>query len=219
MKTRFDSFLLDDESRQLTAGSRSIHLPPKAFDLLVALLAERPGVISKARLQERLWPGCFVVEANLSNTVSELRQALGDSARAPRFIRTVHGLGYAFCGAAAAVESERNGELEPLVCWIEWGRQRFPLFAGEHVIGRDRDVEIRLDASTVSRRHAKLSVSSERTTLEDSGSKNGTFLGEHRVTSPVRLTDGDAVRIGSLLLTFRVHSGSMSTDTQDQSIQ
>ena len=75
---------------------------------------------------------------------------------------------------------------------------------GEHVIGRDPDVEVRLDVSTVSRRHARLVVTAEGTVLEDFGSKNGTFRGGERVTSPVRLADGDAIRIGSLLVTFHV---------------
>jgi pSer/pThr/pTyr-binding forkhead associated (FHA) protein len=52
--------------------------------------------------------------------------------------------------------------------------------------------------------------------LEDFGSKNGTFRGGERVTAPVRLADGDAIRIGSLLVTFRARSLMMSTDTQTQ---
>jgi len=83
----------------------------------------------------------------------------------------------------------------------------------EHVIGRDPDVEVRLDASTVSRRHARLVVKAEGTTLEDFGSKNGTFRGSERVSSPVRLVDGDAIHIGSLLVTFHVR-GPGSTETQ-----
>ena len=102
------------------------------------------------------------------------------------------------------------------LCWLEWGRRRFPLPAGEHVIGRDPEVEIRLDDSTVSRRHARLVVTSDRTMLEDFGSKNGTFRGESRVTTPIRLTDGDDIRIGSLLVTFHVR-GPGSTETMVQS--
>ena len=81
---------------------------------------------------------------------------------------------------------------------------------GEHVIGRDPDVEVRLDASTVSRRHARLVVTAEGTVLEDFGSKNGTFRGGERVTSPVQLADGDAIRIGSLLVTF--HCARLDVD-------
>jgi hypothetical protein len=177
---------------------------------------DRPKVLAKAALQQRLWPETFVAEANLSNLVAEIREALGDEARAPVFVRTAHGYGYAFCGAAATTgrtetARKRHG------CWLEWGRRRFPLAVGEHVIGRDPDLEVRLDHSTVSRRHAGLVVTGEGATLEDFGSKNGTFRGADRVTAPVRLADGDAIRIGSILVTFHLRALEMSTDTQVQS--
>jgi len=73
---------------------------------------------------------------------------------------------------------------------------------------------VRLDASTVSRRHARLLVTPEGTVLEDFGSKNGTFRGDEPVTSPVQLADGDAIRIGSLRLTFHLRALVMSTETQ-----
>lgn len=213
MRIRFGAFSLDLDTRQLTQGGREIHLAPKAFDLLVALVLDRPKVLSKSVLQQRLWPETFVAEANLSNLVAEIREAIGDRARTPLFIRTAHGFGYAFCGAATTeLDADEAGSSQPS-CWLEWGTRRFPLSEGEHVIGRDPDVEVRLDASTVSRRHARLVVKAEGTTLEDFGSKNGTFRGSERVSSPVRLVDGDAIHIGSLLVTFHVR-GPGSTETQ-----
>ena len=95
MRIRFGPFTLDLESRQLTSAGQEIHLEPKAFELLSALVLERPKALSKADLQERLWPGTFVAEANLSNLVAEIRAALSDPARAPKFVRTAHGFGYA----------------------------------------------------------------------------------------------------------------------------
>ena len=88
MRICFGPFTLDLESRQLTNAGEEIHLEPKAFELLSALVLERPKALSKADLQERLWPGTFVTEANLSNLVAEIRAALGDPARAPK-LRTV----------------------------------------------------------------------------------------------------------------------------------
>ena len=213
MKVRFGPFILDLDTRQLTRGSREIHLAPKAFELLVMLALDRPKVLSKADLQQRLWPETFVAEANLSNLVAEIREALGDCARTPLFIRTAHGFGYAFCGDATTLAGSRAAEPDRPSCWLEWGRRRFPLSIGEHVIGRDPDVEVRLDASTVSRRHARLVVTAEGTVLEDVDSKNGTFRGAERVTAPVQLNDGDAIRIGSLLVTFHVRAPSGATDT------
>ena len=181
---------------------------------MATLVLDRPKALSKAVLQQRLWPETFVAEANLSNLVAEIREALGDRARAPQFIRTAHGFGYAFCGDAATLSSAT--ELDRPWCWIEWGRRRFPLSEGEHVVGRDPDVEVRLDASTISRRHARLVVTPGGTALEDLGSKNGTFRGSERVTSPVQLADGDSIRFGSLLVTFHVRETLGATETQVQ---
>jgi Tol biopolymer transport system component/DNA-binding winged helix-turn-helix (wHTH) protein len=100
VRIRFGPFTLDLESRQLTSGGEDVHLEPKAFELLSALVLARPKALSKADLQERLWPGTFVAEANLSNLVAEIRATLGDPARAPKYVRTAHGFGYAFCGEA-----------------------------------------------------------------------------------------------------------------------
>jgi DNA-binding winged helix-turn-helix (wHTH) protein len=210
----FGPFILDLDTRQLSKAGREIHLSPKAFELLAALVADQPKVLSKAVLQQHLWPETFVAEANLSNLVAEIREALGDQARTPRFIRTAHGFGYAFCGTTTALPNRtRPGTGRP-ACWLEWGRRRFPLSVGEHVIGRDPDLEVSLDATTVSRRHARLVVTTERAMLEDFGSKNGTFVGSERVTSSVELAHGDTIRIGSLLLTFHRGALLMSTDTQ-----
>jgi DNA-binding winged helix-turn-helix (wHTH) protein len=213
VKIRFGVFTLDLDTRLLTRNNREIHLAPKAFELLATLALDRPKVLSKAALQQRLWPDTFVAEANLSNLVAEIREALGDRGRRPTWIRTAHGFGYAFCGEAITRTGAHEIAPDPPRSWIEWGRRRFPLSIGEHVIGRDPDVEIRLDGSTVSRRHAKLIVTADGTVLEDFGSKNGTRRGSERVTSAVQLVDGDAIHIGSLLITFHVRASQGSTET------
>jgi len=226
VQIRFGPFNLDLDTRQLTRDrstasapaerrrDKEIHLSPKAFDLLAALIQERPNVLSKAALQERVWPDTFVVEANVSNLVAEVREALEDEARAPRFIRTVHGFGYAFCADAASLQAGRDTPSARPSCWLQWGDVRFPLIPGEHVVGRDPDVGIRLDRSTVSRRHARFVVTADGTVLEDFGSKNGTYRGGERVTTPVALTDGDEIRIGLVLVIFHVRAPNESTETQ-----
>ena len=78
MRVRFGPYVLDQESRQLLRGDDVVHLSPKAFDLLSILVSHRPKALSKSDLQERLWPGTFVVEKNLANLVSEIRDAIGD---------------------------------------------------------------------------------------------------------------------------------------------
>ncbi len=212
MRIRFDAFVVDGDTRQLLEDGREVRVSPKAYELLLALLGERPRVLSKDELQRRLWPDTFVAEANLSNLVAELRAALRDPPRAPRFIRTVHGFGYAFCGEAAA-PAQAAGDSRP-PCWLEWGARRIPLVMGENVVGRDADVEVRLDATTVSRRHARLLVGSDQTMLEDFGSKNGTFKGDDRVSNAVPLRDGDTIRIGSVVVIYHAGTAAASTETQ-----
>jgi TolB-like protein/Tfp pilus assembly protein PilF len=98
MKIRFGDCVLDTDERALQRRGQSIHLTSKAFQLLVFLLEIRPRAAAKSELQEKLWPSTFVSEGNLATLVKEARTAIGDDARKPLYIRTVHGYGYAFAG-------------------------------------------------------------------------------------------------------------------------
>jgi DNA-binding winged helix-turn-helix (wHTH) protein/Tfp pilus assembly protein PilF len=100
MRISFGDCTFDSASRTLQRGGESVRLSGKAFQLLEMLLAARPNPIAKEDLFARLWPDTFVSDANLASLVKEIRAALGDDARAPRYIRTVHRFGYAFSGAA-----------------------------------------------------------------------------------------------------------------------
>jgi len=201
---RFGPFALNPDTRQLTRDGSEIHISRKAFELLAMLVAERPKVVSKAALQDRLWPGTFVVEANLSNLIAEIRDALGDEPRSPRFIRTSHGFGYAFFGEVVPAPPSPPETTPPqtMANWLECQGRQFPLAAGENVIGRDPDLAVSLIAPTVSRRHARVIVGDDGATIEDFGSKNGTFVGGVAVRSPVRLAHGDDIRFGTLEAKF-----------------
>ncbi len=138
MQIRFGDFVLDTDTRELTRDSRAVHLSPKAFQLLAVLVTARPRALSKETLYQHLWPNTFVVEANLSNLIGELRAAIGDEPRRPRFVRTVHGFGYAFREALPAVSAaaDRRSAILYQLVW-EGGRATFG--EGEHVLGRDPD--------------------------------------------------------------------------------
>jgi DNA-binding winged helix-turn-helix (wHTH) protein len=209
----FGAFTIDTETRQLLRGRerRPVHLSPKAYELLRVLIETRPRAIAKSELHERLWPSTFVSEATLASLVGELRDALGERGREPGFIRTVHGFGYAF----SAVPLE-TGEphLAGVANWIICNGREKPLGDGEHVLGRDADVAVALSSPTVSRHHARIVIAGETVTLEDLGSKNGTYVRGQAVTSPVELADGDQIRIGAFELTFRRVTGKGSTETQ-----
>lgn len=205
---RFGEFLLDSDARQLSRAGRDIRLSPKAFDLLCALLARRPDVLAKNDLLAAIWPDTFVVEANLNVVIGEIRKALGDDRQAPRFIRTVHGVGYAFCGQAVDAEADAASARPGSRCWLSWKDRSFALTAGDNIIGRDPRSAVWLDDESVSRRHAMISVDNEGARVEDLESTNGTFLNRSPLDSATSLQDGDIVRVGSLKLTFRSMSES-----------
>jgi len=98
---RFGEFVFDSGSRELRGRGGPCHLSPKAFECLGGLLERRPEAVRRAQLQGRLWPKTFVADSSLRRVIAGIRAALGDDERRPRFIRTVRGFGYAFCGATA----------------------------------------------------------------------------------------------------------------------
>jgi DNA-binding winged helix-turn-helix (wHTH) protein len=196
----------------LRHGEERIHLTPKAFELLAILIEQRPRAVAKAVLQERLWPKTFVADANLAILVSEVREALDDTARTPTFIRTVHGFGYAFCGAVSAVSAPPQ-TTAPATCWLVSKTRHVALHEGENIVGREPLVDVWLDARGISRRHARITVDGAQARLEDLDSKNGTWLEGQRLTSISTLADGNQIRFGSFRMTFRVWSDGGSTDT------
>ena len=105
----FGDFELDQERRQLLRSGQPVPLEPKAYELLGLLLERRPRALSKAQIRDVIWPETFVSESTLAVVVNGIRQALEDDARHPRFIRTVHGFGYAFCGEARETGDGRPG--------------------------------------------------------------------------------------------------------------
>ena len=215
MRARFAQFTIDSETRQLLGGGGEVHLSPKAFDLLCALIESGPKVVDKADLHARIWPNTYVVDANLNILIGEIRRAIGDSAHDPKFIRTVHGVGYAFCGAAVPVPPSRAA-VQGLVCWVAWSGKTAQLAEGDNIIGRDPRSDIWLDAPGVSRRHAIIRVDSgqRRVTLEDLASTNGTFLRRAPIAAAAALTDGDLIQVGTVDLTVRLWAADQAPETK-----
>ena len=214
MRVRFGGFVLDSDTRELLRGDARVPLSPKAFDLLSILVTDRPKAISKSDLQERLWPATFVVEKNLANLVSEIREAIGDDPSNPRFIRTVHRFGYAFRETSPPTGTAQPASRDEVCLRLKWLTGHVTLGEGTHVLGRDPDVEIFLNSSGVSRRHAAINISAGRATIVDLGSKNGTFVGDQRVAGSRLLDDGDVIGVGSVKLTLTVIQTQTSTETE-----
>jgi len=211
-KARFGEFSLDVALRQLRGPLGNIHLSTKAFDLLTLLVKNRARILSKTELHEQLWPGTFVVDANLASLIAEIREALNDDARKPRFVRTAHRVGYGFCGAVNESDEPATATTTGL-CWLLKDGRRIMLRPGENILGRDVDGTIDLDSPSVSRRHARIVVSEDNATIEDLDSKNGTYVRRRRVSTVARLADGDDLRLGSVGMKFRRRSTSGSTMT------
>jgi DNA-binding winged helix-turn-helix (wHTH) protein len=214
MRVVFGDCEFDSGQRVLFRHGRATPLSPKAFQLLEMLLDRRPEAVSKAEILERLWPETFVADASLHNLVAEIRAALGDAPRASRYIRTVPRYGYAFHGdarPAAAVDVARQAASgQRLVSKSgEW-----LLSEGSNVVGRDGDCAIRIDSSTLSRRHARIVVTGREAVVEDLGSKNGTMVNGQRVVEPVVLKDSDQIDVGSLTMTYRIMDSGSSTITR-----
>jgi DNA-binding winged helix-turn-helix (wHTH) protein len=217
VRVRFGPFTVDTETRQLLRDEVELHLSPKAFDLLRSLIEQRPRVVTKTDLHEALWTNTFVVEANLNVLIGEIRRALGDSARQPRFIRTVHGVGYAFSGsvseskdAPTRVPARQSG------CWIVAKDRTFRLAEGENIVGRDPQCIVWLDSDSVSRRHARITVDSAEggLWLEDLASKNGTRVRGVRVRERVELRDGDEITFGAVRVKLRSSSSATAAETK-----
>lgn len=213
MLFRFEGFTLDYDTRQLLCNGDEVHLSPKALELLTLLVANRARAVSKAELQQRLWPSRFVEEGNLATLAAEVRRSLGDSAANPRFVRTVYAFGYRFVGEVTAELTAAGSERARTRLWLVLERRCIPLLEGANVIGRASDAAIPIDSPGISRYHAKIGVAHGEATLEDLGSKNGTLVNGARISTARCLSDGDRIGLGAVVVTFRIASQTSPTET------
>jgi DNA-binding winged helix-turn-helix (wHTH) protein len=213
MRARFGEFAVDFETRQLLRDTHPVHLTPKAYQLLALLVEARPRALSKEELQQGLWPNTFVDEANLSVVVAELRAALGDAARNSRYVRTVHGFGYAFEAEVTREASRTPGPASAGNWWLHSDSVHVKLHDGENLVGRDLPIDVWLDSGGVSRRHAKVVVEGSVIWVEDLGSKNGTWVNGERIAGRTDVADGTELRFGPVLMWLRWTIPAGSTET------
>jgi hypothetical protein len=183
------------------------------MDLLVFFSRHAGEVIAKEQILEGVWAKQFMAESVLSGLMAELRRTLEDDAHSPRFIETVPKRGYRLVVPVEPVDDEDTAVGTGAACVLIVAGRRVPLAEGEHLIGRAPDVAVHIDSTDVSRHHAKIVVHEGRASIEDLGSKNGTFLGKDRVTEPRALRNGDQVRVGEVLIVFRLPRHLQSTMT------
>jgi hypothetical protein len=140
--------------------------------------------------------------------------AIGDRATAPRFIRTVHGFGYAFCGDVVPADRRALARSGDFHCRLSWGDREVALVEGENIVGRDPDVAVWIDLNSVSRHHARVVVADGAAHLEDLGSKNGTLVNGERITSARPLSNGDRIKVGAASLVFRCSRRLGTTESE-----
>ena len=213
MRVAFDDFVLDRGTRQLLRGKQVRHLSPKAFDLLELLLSHRPNVVTKQRIRARLWSGTYVTDSTVATLVGEVRSALAEDPKTPRLLRTVHGVGYAFCGTARDVGVRSASARGAVAYRLLLADREVALRPGENVLGRVEDGVVWIEAATVSRRHARILVEERGVTIEDLGSKNGTFVRGERISGPTTLAHGDVIRLGRVSLEIRAVRTGLSTES------
>jgi DNA-binding winged helix-turn-helix (wHTH) protein len=210
-RVSFGDFVLDRGTRQLLRDGTARRLGPNAFELLELLLQLRPNVVSRERIRDRLWPGTHVTDSTLATVVAELRSALDEDPRAPRLLRTVHGVGYAFCGEAAESGPPVLAADRSLAYRLVLEDREVALRLGENLLGRVETGVTWIEAPTVSRRHARIVVEHDRATIEDLGSKNGTFVRGVRISAPTPLAAGDVIRLGRV--SMKVHAVRVEKST------
>lgn len=203
--------VVDVGARVVRREGTDVHLAPKAFELLVILIQSQPNAVSREHLHAALWPGVHVSETSLAALITQLRKALGDTSGDGRMIRTLHRVGYAFIGdAIVAGQTPASGTA---LCWLIWRGESIKVLSGSSVIGRDRACGIQIDADSVSRYHARLHVSGSGVSIEDLGSKNGTWVAGERIQSSVLLTDGLSFRLGSETVRLEIGMDARPTKT------
>jgi DNA-binding winged helix-turn-helix (wHTH) protein len=215
MPYQFGPFRYDPVSRCLFREDEEIALKPKTRELLVLFLQNPHRLLTRDDIAERIWPDTAVTDDSLRVQVFDLRKAFGPDAE--RFIKTVPREGYRWeVDVRSGDGQSRVVAGVDLTCRLVLDRREIELAEGENILGRERGVAVWIDETAVSRHHARIVVSDGRATLEDLGSKNGTYLRGERIAKAAYLNDGDEIRIGPATMTFRVLLRVGSTETEEK---
>src|SRR5262245_32454661 len=105
MQWHFGPFRLDRANARLWRSTQRVTLRPKTFEVLAYLVTHAGQLVTKEALLDAIWPETAVGEGVLKTSMTELRKALGETAKAPQWITTVHRRGYRFIAPVTMVES------------------------------------------------------------------------------------------------------------------
>lgn len=104
---RFGDLTLDVGRGRVSRGQHEIALPKLSYDLLLALVRAAPNLVSHDELLSEVWPGLVVSPETVTHRMKALRDALGDDAKAPRYIVGLRGRGYQIALPVERVEDSR----------------------------------------------------------------------------------------------------------------
>ena len=107
VRVRFDAFDLDEANALLLRNGRAVTLAPKPFAVLCALACTPGRLVTKNALLDLVWGHRFVTDSVLKTAISEVRAALNDDPKQPRYIETVSRRGYRFIAATIGVSAQR----------------------------------------------------------------------------------------------------------------
>ena len=208
-------WLVEPTLDRISRDGAVLQLRPRAMDVLVCLAMEAGKLAAKRHLIDAVWRTEFVSDHALTQVIAEIRAALGDDARNPIYIENIPRKGYRLVAAVTPVEAAIPQVREvSLPLRLQGNGTEYPLTQGSNVIGRTADATVCIDRTEVSRCHARVVVSGTTATVEDLGSKNGTFLNGQRLHQPAVLTDGDEIWIGRSVARFRYLIDGEPTQTE-----
>jgi DNA-binding winged helix-turn-helix (wHTH) protein len=186
-------WLVEPMLDRISRNDQIVRLRPRAMDVLICLALDAGKLASKQSIIDNVWRTEFVSEHALTQVIAELRSALGDDARSPAYIENIPRRGYRLVATvtpvAASVPSAHDASL-PFK--LQGEDTDHPLIQGPNIIGR-----------TASRCHARIFVAGTTATIEDLGSKNGTYVNGERLEQPTLLTNGDEIWIGRSVARLR----------------
>lgn len=213
---RIGDWIFEPELDRISRGEEQRKLRPRVTELLLCLAQADGKLVSKRQLIDHVWRSEFVTENALTHLIAELRAALGDSSADPHFVETIPRRGYRLiaevekCTFASAPEIDET----PRFALVDENGLELALAEGENLIGRTSEARVRIDASEVSRRHARILIHGGSASIEDLGSKNGTYLRGRRIRAPERLDHADEITIGLDLARFRFQALDPETRTE-----
>jgi TolB-like protein/DNA-binding winged helix-turn-helix (wHTH) protein/Flp pilus assembly protein TadD len=133
----FGAFRIEVRERQLSRDGQPVPLPPKVFDVLLALVENSGHIVGKDELMKKVWGDTFVEEANLTVNISALRKVLHEDSHEPQFIETIPKRGYRFIAPVAELSDEIIDPVAKKHIQVE---PNFPVAAERHETPRSRNV-------------------------------------------------------------------------------